>query len=487
MPILSTILWLPLLAALLVVFIPSGQVRLIRGLAHAATGSVLLLVLFLLTRFDTTTSTLQFTELVYWNPQPGNRYALGLDGLSLPMLLLSGALCWVAVLVSGSVSHHIKGYHIALLILEFGLLGVFLAQDWVLFCIAWEITLIALFVLIDRWGGATRHAASLNFALYTLGGSVFMLTALLVVFIQSGEHSTNLTAMMKTAQSLPREQQCWVLLGLCLGFGVNMPVFPLHGWLPLAHTEAPGSINILLSGVLLKMGAYGLLRAVGMLPDAALVFQPWLAGLALTGMLYGAILALHQTDLRVVAAYSSVSHMASVLLGIATLNETGLLGASLQMTAHGLIAAILFLLINLLYQPGRNPGDYDGLIRMAPRFALLLGLAWLASMSLPGTAGFVAELHILLGSLQSFGGLTAVASLASLVGAVYAVRTTGRLWADPAPPALQVFSDLNRNERIAAGLLAAAVVWPGLMPAPLTSLMNVSVTELASLFAQRNL
>jgi NADH-quinone oxidoreductase subunit M len=266
-----------------------------------------------------------------------------------------------------------------------------------------------------------------------------------------------------------------------------MPVFPLHGWLPLAHTEAPGSINILLSGVLLKMGAYGLLRAVGMLPDAALVFQPWLAGLALTGMLHGAILAFRQTDLRAMAAYSSVSHMGSVLLGIATLNETGLLGASLQMTAHGLIAAILFLLINLLYQPGRNPGDYDGLIRMAPRFALLLGLAWLASMSLPGTTGFVAELHILLGSLQSFGGLTAVASLASLVGAVYAVRTAGRLWGGSASSALQAFSDLNRNERIAAGLLAAAVVWPGLMPAPLTSLMNVSVTELASLFAQRNL
>ncbi|MGI9211386.1 MAG: complex I subunit 4 family protein [Methylococcaceae bacterium] len=489
MPILSFILWLPLAFALLVAVVPSGRLRIIRSLTLTATGGVLLLILSLLGQFDTTSTQLQFSELVRWNPQLGSYYALGLDGVSLPMLLLSGVLCGLAALVSNTIPHHVKGYHIALLILEFGLLGVFMAQDWALFYVFWEATLIPLFFLIDRWGGQARHTASLNFVLYTMGGSVFMLIALLVIFTQSSEHSTAMHSMLKTAQALPRETQFWVLLGLCLGFGVKMPVFPLHGWLPLVHVEAPGPVSILLSGVLLKMGAYGLLRAIGMLPDAALLFQPWLAGLAVIGMVYGALLAFRQTDLKAMVAYSSVSHMGSVLLGIASLNQTGLLGATLQMTAHGLVAAALFLLVGVLYERThtRLMADYGGLVQVVPRFALLTTLAWLGAMSLPGTAGFVAEVHVLLGSLQAFGGLTIAAVLALLVASAYAMRTTGRLLTGPLPPGMQTLPDLSRRELLAAGVLVGGIVWLGLMPQPLIQLMNASVTELGALFAYRNL
>ncbi len=489
MPILSSILWLPLVAAVLMAVIPSTRIRLIRAIAHAATGGILLLILSLLVRFDTTTPSLQFSEFARWNPGPGSHYALAVDGISLPLLLLSGLLCGLVSLVSHTIRHHIKGYHIALMILEFGLLGVFMAQDWALFYVFWQATLIPLFFLIDRWGGQARHTASFNFLLYTMGGSVFVLIALLVIFTQSAEHSTALSAMTKTAQSLTREQQCWLLLGLCIGFGVKMPVFPLHGWLPLVHVEAPGPVGILLSGVLLKMGAYGLLRAIGMLPDAALLFQPWLAGLALIGMLYGALLAFRQTDLKAMLAYSSVSYMGSVLLGIASLNETGLLGASLQMNAHGFVAAALFLLAGLLYERTQTCQlqDYGGLIQVVPRFALLTSLAWFGCMALPGTASFVAELHILLGSLQSFGALTVVASLALLIGAAYAIRTTGRLLTGPLSPDRLSLTDLNQREWLAGGLLAMGVILPGIMPEPLIQIMNATVTELGSLFAYRNL
>ncbi len=488
MHFLSLILWTPLAFALLIALVPSRHIKLIRVLAQLGTMGVLLQTLLLLTRFDMTSAQMQFSELARWNPALGSYYALGVDGLSMPMLLLSGLLCWLGMMVSKPISHHIKGYHICLLMLEFGLLGVFLAQDWALFYVFWEATLIPLFFLIDRWGGEARHAASLNFVLYTMGGSVFMLIALLVIFTQSSEHSTAMATMLKTAQSMSREQQAWVLLGLCLGFGVKMPIFPLHGWLPLAHVEAPGPVSILLSGVLLKMGAYGLLRATGMLPDAALLFQPYLAGLGVIGMLYGGLLAFRQTDLKAMIAYSSVSHMGSVLLGIATLNEVGLLGANLQMTAHGLVAAALFLLVGLLYERThtRRLDDYSGLIQTSPRFALMTTIALLGSMGIPGTAGFVAELHTLLGSLQSFGWATVGASFGLLVGAAYAIRTTGCLFTGPVRVDMQGISDLNRHEWLAAGILVGATLLLGVAPHHLIQLMDATVIELSALFAQRH-
>jgi NADH-quinone oxidoreductase subunit M len=488
MHILSLILWTPLCGALLIAWMPSAQTRWIRGIAQVTAVLAWLLSSTLPWLFDPSSAEVQLIEVTRWNSELGSDYALGIDGFSLPMVLLSTLLCLIAMLASGTVSTRVKGYHIWLLALEFGLLGVFLSQDWALFYVFWEMTLIPLFFLIDQWGGVRKHTASLNFVLYTMGGSIFMLIGLLMIFIASPDHSTAMSTMSNTAQALSREQQVWILLGFLVGFGVKMPIFPLHGWLPLAHVEAPSPISILLSGALLKMGAYGLLRATGMLPDAAVVLQPWLAAIAIVSILYGALLAWRQTDLKAMIAYSSISHMGVVLLGIATLNETGLLGASLQMVAHGLIAGALFLLIGLLYERThtREIADYGSLVQVTPRFAFFTTLALLASMGLPGSAGFIAELHTLIGSFQSFGWNTVWVSLGVLIGASYAIRTMGCLFTGPVHQEILGVQDLKKHELVAASMLAAGIVFLGLLPGPAIQWVSSSVAELSSTFAHRN-
>lgn len=488
MYILSLILWTPVVGALVILALPARHIRSIRAAALGSSAVVLMLTVWLLFQFDTSSSAIQFPESRLWNAQLGSYYALGVDGFSLPMVVLSALLCLMAMLASESVSTRVKGYHFWLLALEFGMIGVFLAQDWALFYVFWELTLIPLFFLIDQWGGKRKHTASLNFVLYTMGGSVFMLVSLLMIFTASSEHSTTMGSMLATARSLPREQQIWIFLGFLIGFGVKMPVFPIHGWLPLAHVEAPSPVSILLSGALLKMGAYGLLKATGMLPEAALALQPLLAGLALVSLVYGALLAWRQTDLKAMIAYSSISHMGVVLIGIAALNPAGLLGAVLQMTAHGLIAGALFLLIGLLYERThtREISDYSSLVQVTPRFAFFTTLALLASMGLPGSAGFVAELHAIIGGFQSFGWIMVFASVGVLIGASYAIRTAARLFTGPMRPEMQNVHDLRSHELVAAGVLAAGIMALGLMPGPMVSLTDASVNQLSMVFNHKN-
>jgi NADH-quinone oxidoreductase subunit M len=488
MGILSTLLWTPAVVALLLAIIPAQKTFLIRSLASLAASFTFFLTCRLLNVFDNSSAALQFSEYFPLNPDLGSAYALGLDGLSLPMLVLATLLTCIALLASFSISSSIKGYHICVLLLEFGMLGVFLAQDWALFYIFWEVTLIPLFFLIGRWGGKRRHAASLNFVLYTMGGSIFMLISLLAVSQYDLEHTGSLmTSMHQAAQDMPRYEQILVLLGFIIGFGVKMPIFPLHGWLPLAHVEAPSPISILLSGILLKMGAYGLLRAVVMLPEAAQILQPLLVFIALFGMMYGGLLAWRQSDLKAMVAYSSVSHMGVVLLGIATLNEAGITGAVLQMSAHGLIAAALFLLVGLLYERThtRNIQDYSSLVQVMPRFALFTTLTLFAAMGLPGTVGFVAELHAIIGGFQQWGGLMVFFSLSILISAAYAMRTIGLLFTGPVKPEMQQIQDLRPTELLAAGILAAAIVFFGILPASLVDLSAATVTQFDSLIKQR--
>jgi NADH-quinone oxidoreductase subunit M len=263
MGILSLLLWTPAIGVFLLAFIPGQNTHIIRYSANLFTTLALFLSCWLVSSYDQHNPALQFSEYFPLNPDLGSAYALGIDGLSLPMLVLATLLTSIALLASFTISSSVKGYHICILLLEFGMLGVFLAQDWALFYVFWEVTLIPLFFLIDRWGGKRRHAASLNFVLYTMGGSVFMLISLLAISQYDLEHGGSLmTTMHQAAQDMPRYEQILVLLGFLIGFGVKMPIFPLHGWLPLAHVEAPSPISILLSGILLKMGAYGLIRAV---------------------------------------------------------------------------------------------------------------------------------------------------------------------------------------------------------------------------------
>jgi len=481
---LTQLILLPIFGGLLILAMPAEARRAIRNLALAGSGLAFVAALSVVYRFDTANPGIQFLESHRWNPRMGTSFSLGVDGFSMPMVLLATLLVFIAVLASRYIKERPKGYYFAIFVLEAAMLGVFMAQDWALFYIFWELTLIPLFFLIDRWGGKGRQGASLNFVLYTMGGSVFMLVSLLVLFDAVPGHSFAMNEVAAGAAKLSPEQQTLIFLGFLVGFGVKMPVFPIHGWLPLAHVEAPSPVSILLSGVLLKMGSYGLIRAAGTLPQAMLALQGVLAALALVSLIYGGVLAWKQTDLKALIAYSSVSHMGVVLLGIAALNEAGLNGAVMQMAAHGLVAAALFLLIGLLYERThtRDIRDYSSLVRVMPRFAFFTILAFVAAVGLPGTAGFVAELHALVGGFMRWGWWMLLLSFGGLVSAAYALRTVGRLFTGPVKPAMQSIPDLGRSEFFAASALSIGIVWLGVFPGPALELFAASVKRFAAAF-----
>ena len=480
---LKVLVFMPVLGAAAVALLPARRAvwlwRLAMGFALAALGYSL----WLATGFDSAGLAIQFHESRPWNVRLGSYFALGLDGIGLAMVLLTALLTLIAVLMSRRMEQGARLYFTLVLLLESAMFGVFSARDWSLFYVFWEATLIPLFFLIDRLGGPNRQRAALNFFLYTLGGSVFMLVALLFLYDAAPGHSFAMGDMAEGGRDLPLNTQLLIFAGLFIGFGVKMPVFPLHGWLPLAHVEAPSPVSILLSGVLLKMGAYGLIRAAETLPAALLATQNWLAVLGFASLLYGAVLAWRQQDMKAMVAYSSISHMGLVLLGIATLNVTGLTGAVMQMVAHGLTAAILFLVVGLLYQRthSRDLADYGCLLGRAPRFAFFTAFALLAAIGLPGSAGFIAELHVLVGGFASWGGWIALICAGMLIGAAYGLRVIGRLCMKGLPPA--EIADMTRTEAVAAGMLGLAIVGLGVWPAPLLNLVAGSVARVGRLFA----
>jgi len=485
MYVLTVLLILPLLGAVLLAFLPDRNPKLIRSIAIAFTAAALLLSWGLIGQFDLVTADLQFSLIVPWNPRLGTSFALGVDGFSFPMVLLATLLCFLAILASAGIRERVKAYYMVMLVLESAMLGVFMAQDWSLFYLFWEFTLIPLFFLIDRWGGARKQQASLNFVLYTMGGSVFMLISLLVVFDAIPGHSFYMKDVATGARELSPHTQVLIFLGFLVGFGVKMPIFPLHGWLPLAHVEAPSPVSILLSGILLKMGSYGLIRAATMLPEAVLALQNLLAGLALFSLIYGGLLAWRQTDLKAMIAYSSISHMGIVLFGIAAMNVAGLTGAVTQMVAHGLVAGALFLLIGLLYERTgtRDINQYSSLIQVTPRFAFFTSLALLAGLGIPGTAGFIAELHAMIGGFERWGWVVLLVSIGMLISAAYAIRTIGRLFTGPVRPGMRDVQDLRAVEMAAAGVLSLGILLLGILPGELLAMMSASVAQLSDIFA----
>jgi NADH-quinone oxidoreductase subunit M len=481
---LTILLLIPLTGAVIVMLLPSSRLQLVRVCSIAVVTLELLYSWSLIESFEFATSAFQFSESVPWNLRMGTSYSLGVDGFSFPMVLLATLLCWVSVLASKNITHRCNSYYALILVLETAMLGVFLAQDWALFYVFWEMTLIPLFFLIDRWGGKHRDVASLNFVLYTMGGSVFLLVSLLVLFDSLPAHSFSMAQMTLAARELQTDKQVLLFLGFLIGFGVKMPIFPIHGWLPLAHVEAPAPVSILLSGILLKMGSYGLIRAGLMLPDAVIALQWLLLTLALISLIYGGLLAWRQSDLKKMIAYSSVSHMGVVLLGIAVLNEAGIAGAMYQMVAHGLVAAALFLLIGQLYERTHtlNINDYSSLIKVTPRFTLLTTIALIGAIGLPGTAGFIAELHVLIGGFERWSWLMLIMSLGLLISAAYGIRTIGRLFTGPARPRMSALIDLQGTEMVAAVVLVGGIIYLGLFPTQLLSMMSGSVMQMSALF-----
>lgn len=483
MDALTLLLLLPVIGAAGLSLLPSARPQWIRYAALGVATLTLGFALHLAWRFADNAVGMQWLVQYAWNAELGTSFTLGVDGISFPLVVLTTLLVWVALLASRSVTHHVKGYYLLVLLLEAATLGVFMAQDWSLFYVFWELVLIPLFFLIDRWGGKNRQTAALNFVLYTMGGSVFMLLALLVLFDATAGHDFSFAAMAYGGKDLPLGEQTLIFLGLLIGFGVKMPLFPLHGWLPLAHVEAPSPVSILLSGILLKMGSYGLIRAVDALPAAAHALQMLLFALGLIGVLYGGLLAWRQSDLKKMIAYSSVSHMGVVVIGIATLHAWGMIGAVYQMVAHGLVAGATFMLIGLLYERThtRDINDYGSLIKVTPRFAVLIILAFMGGVGLPSTAGFVAELHVLLAGFVRWQWWIVLLSLGVLITATYSIRTIKHLYTGQSHPRMQQVQDLGWVEMCAAGCLIAATLWLGLQPNVLLEKMDVSIHS----FAQR--
>jgi len=479
--VLKGLIFMPVIGALAVAVLPVRRPLLLWQVAMLFSLTALAYSLWLAAHFDPAGAALQMFESRAWNARLGSSFALGVDGISLAMLLLTALLTLIAVLVSRRMEAGARLYFTLVLLLESAIFGVFTARDWSLFYVFWEATLLPLFFLIDRLGGPNRQRAALNFFLYTLGGSVFMLVALLFLYDAAPGHSFAMADMAEGGRSLPLQTQLLIFAGFFIGFGVKMPVFPLHGWLPLAHVEAPSPVSILLSGVLLKMGGYGLIRAAETLPAALLAAQDWLALLAFISLLYGGILAWRQQDLKAMVAYSSISHMGIVLLGIATLNVTGLTGAVMQMVAHGLTAGLLFLIVGLLYQRthSRDLADYGSLLGKAPRFAFFAAFALLAAIGLPGSAGFMAELHALVGGFGRWGGWILIVCLGMLIAAAYSLRVIGRLCMKGPAMAL---ADMTRTESVAAVILVASILFLGLWPAPLLDLVAGSVGQVTRLF-----
>ncbi len=479
---LKVLVFMPVLGAAAVALMPARRAVWLWRLAMLFALAALGYALWLAAGFDPAGRAIQFHESRPWNVRLGSYFALGLDGIGLAMVLLTALLTLIAVLMSRRMESGARLYFALVLLLESAMFGVFSARDWSLFYVFWEATLIPLFFLIDRLGGANRQRAALNFFLYTLGGSVFMLVSLLFLYDAAPGHSFAMGDMAEGGRDLPLNTQLLIFAGLFIGFAVKMPVVPLHGWLPLAHVEAPSPVSILLSGVLLKMGAYGLIRAAETLPAALLALQNWLAALGFISLLYGGILAWRQQDMKAMVAYSSISHMGLVLLGIATLNVTGLTGAVMQMVAHGLTAAILFLVVGLLYQRthSRDLVDYGCLLGQAPRFAFFTAFALLAAIGLPGSAGFIAELHVLVGGYASWGGWIAIVCAGMLIGAAYGMRVIGRLCMKGLPPA--EIADMTRTEALAAAILGLVIVALGVWPAPLLNLVAGSVDRVGRLF-----
>ncbi|HEY3317470.1 MAG TPA: NADH-quinone oxidoreductase subunit M [Coriobacteriia bacterium] len=406
--ILSAIVFLPLAGALAAAMLPKESGGAAKWLAAVVAGVDLVLVAVLVAVFDVGKG-MQFVTDVVWVPQAHIRYHLAVDGISITMLALSALLSFVAVLASWKVESKPSTYFAMLLLLEVGMNGVFVALDFVLFYVFWELVLVPMYFLISMWGGPRREYASLKFFLYTLFGSVFMLVGIVALFLIKG--TFDITQLASAAPALLPHQQWWLFLAFFLGFAVKVPVWPLHTWLPDAHVEAPTAGSVLLAGVLLKMGTYGFIRiALPILPDAVTKgagtlppWQPILVVLATISIVYGAAVAFAQTDLKKLVAYSSVSHMGFVMLGIASLTPEGINGAVAVMFSHGLVTGLLFLMVGMVYERGhtRKIEDLSGLMPQVPRIGAVFALASFASLGLPGMSGFVGEFLSLLGGWQA--------------------------------------------------------------------------------------
>jgi len=480
-PILTLVVFFPLAGMLVVLCLPASRGRAIKLAANIFTGLEFAATLFLISRFDAASGEMQLVERMPWIKAIGAQYLLGIDGISLLLVLLTSLLTFVATLSSwGAVKTRLKEYYVFMLLLETGMIGVFLALDLVLFYVFWEVVLVPMYFLIGIWGGERRLYAAIKFFLYTLFGSVAMLVGILVL---RGQHQTfDWTAMVAAGAIIPAALQGWIFLAFFLGFAIKVPMFPFHTWLPDAHVEAPTAGSVILAGVLLKMGSYGFLRfSLPLLPAAARRYAPVMAALALVSIVYGALVSLMQKDMKKLIAYSSVSHMGFVMLGLFALTPMAVKGAVLQMINHGLSTGALFLVVGVLYERRhtRLIAEFGGLASRLPVYAAVFLIMALSSIGLPGLNGFVGEFMILMGTFPVSWLWTAIAATGIILGAGYMLWLYQRVMFGPlSNPANESLKDLTLREFATFLPLLILVFWIGVFPKPFLAVLDKPVEKI---------
>jgi len=483
-PYLTLIVFTPLAGVALLLFADRNAGTLAKWITLVTSGATLLVSAPLWWEFDPGMTGFQFVERLPWIPAWGVEYHLGLDGISLFLVLLTTVLTFIAVLGAWTqVEKHVREFMISLLLLEVGMNGVFVSLDVFLFFVFWEVMLFPMYFLIGVWGSERRLYAAIKFVVYTMSASALMLVAILVLYFQHYAQTGVLTFSVldwyTTAVGLP--MQYWLFAAFALAFAVKVPMFPLHTWLPDAHVEAPTAGSVILAGVLLKMGVYGYIRfAIPLFPEATRAAVPWLMALAVAGILYGALVCMVQPDMKKLVAYSSVSHMGFVMLGLFALNTQGVQGSVLQMLNHGVSTGGLFLVVGMIYERRHTKAiaEFGGLMRVMPRYAALFLIIVLSSIGLPGMNGFVGEYLILLGAFQTNPVAAVISASAVILAAVYLLWMFQRVFfGEVNKPANLKLRDLNAREMAVLLPLILIILWVGVYPKPFLGRMETSVNH----------
>jgi NADH-quinone oxidoreductase subunit M len=480
--LLSIILFTPLVGALVLLFVSKGHDNLIRWIANVVAGIGFLVSLPLWWGYDPANSAFQFVERMPWIPSVGAEYFLGVDGFSVLLILLTTLMGVIAILSSWTaITERVKEYYIFLLLLQGGMIGAFISLDFLLFFLFWEVMLVPMYFLIGIWGSDRRLYSAIKFFLYTLVGSVVMLLGILALYFHyaavTGVYSFDITKYQ--AMNIPYALQFWVFLAFFLGFSIKVPMFPFHTWLPDAHTDAPTAGSVILAAVLLKMGTYGFIRfSMPILPDATRANVWWVVSLAIIGIVYGALVAMAQKDWKRLVAYSSVSHMGMVMLGMFALNPVGLTGSIIQQLNHGISTGALFLLVGVVYERRhtRQISEYGGLSKVMPVYATIFLIMTMSSIGLPTLNGFIGEFLILFGAFRANLWWAVIAGSGVVLGAAYMLWLYQRtMFGKVENPKNENLPDLSVREFATFVPLIVLAVWIGIYPAPFLTRVEPTV------------